>query len=311
MLDKRGAAYYGRNVDRACEVSAAWDTFKQTEMPAENWAKFDQFNEIKADGGTTCFDHYPSRESAEFKSFKDDLSPDKPVVFFPINVPWDNAIHNECYVADDLIDLIRKTLMYFNENPQFQLVIKAHPMEAHFDNYEHLPHSMLNIIRDLDLDLGSNIKVIGPHSEISSFDLYPLADLGIVHSSRSGVELAMYGVPTIVTANTHYRGKGFVIDVNNETDYFETISSCLAEKQSEDDRTQRRNLARKYWMLYGFHGFMDLELFRGGWKEPVEVLFDNLEAIMPGRNEKLDFLCDSVISDKPLFGPNRWPPTSL
>ena len=38
------------------------------------------------------------------------------------------------------------------------------------------------------------------------------SDLGLVYSSTTGLELALYGVPVIAAARIHYADKGFTID---------------------------------------------------------------------------------------------------
>ena len=47
-----------------------------------------------------------------------------------------------------------------------------------------------------------------------------MTDLGIVHTTTSGMEMPLVNVPVVVVSNTHYRGKGFTIDVENKEDYF-------------------------------------------------------------------------------------------
>jgi len=174
-----------------------------------------------------------------------------------------------------------------------------------------LPHTIKNILADYCEPLKDNIFFIDADSKISSFDLYPIVDLGIVHSSRSGCELAMYGKPVILVADNHFRGKGFVIDVSSEKEFYENIEKIFHSPESDNKIEERIELSRKYWLLYQFHGFIDFGLFRGGWGKPVELLFGGLADFLPGRNEKLDYICDAILSGKPIFGDHRWPPVSL
>lgn len=313
MIEKEGCVYIGKDVDRVCEVTAAWSSFQGVSVSPEIWQKFDEIMGRKADGKGTCFDIYPRKGSREVDALKTRMDPAKPVAFFPLNTPWDNAIHNYCYVTEDkeIINLIHKTVRYFNRHPEFQLVIKAHPYEKTFKLFKFLPHTARRILEDMGEPLGSNIFFIDSDSTISIFDLYPMVDVGIVHSTRSGCELVLEGKPVILTGDNHYRGKGFTVDVNNETEFFEAIRDLLSRRESPEAVERRREVGKKYWLLYYFHGYIDLGLFRGGWTKPSELLFTGVQDFLPSRNEKLDYVCDAIMSGKPVFGDNRWPPLSL
>jgi hypothetical protein len=311
MLDQKGCAYFGKDVQKVCEVDGAWPSFREVAVEPELWDKFDAYMENKADGRTTYFSLYPSRGNQEFEKLKDSLDPQKPLAFFPVNVPWDNAIHNFCYLARDIIEMIQKTVRYFNRHPEFQFIIKSHPMEQNFVRYGFLPHTVRKILEDMNEPLGPNIIFIDSDSSISSFDIYPIIDLGIVHSSRSGVEMALCGKPVILTADNHYRGKGFTIDISTEEEFYASIENILNYGESQQNVEDRTRLTRKYWLLYNFHGFVDLGLFEDGWVKPAQLEFTSLEDFLPGKNEKLDYICDSILNGEPIFGESRWPPVSL
>jgi len=313
MVEEPGCIHFGKNVDKVCEVSDAWPSFRKTAVEPKTWQAFDRYMIKKAAGKTTCFSIYPAVGAVEIEKLKSKLDPNKPLAFFPSNVPWDDAIHNYCFVSGDkeIIEMTYKMVRYFNRHPEFQLIIKAHPYEQVFKDFEFLPHTLKRILADMNEPLGSNIHFIDADSPISIFDIYPLVKLGIVHSSRSGCELAMNGVPVILAGDNHYRGKGFTIDVSNESEFYESIQRVLTNSETEETVNNRIKLSKKYWLLYNSHGFVNLGLFSQGWTKPVELLFDSIDDFLPGNNNKLDYICDSIIAGKPIFGESRWPPPSF
>jgi FkbM family methyltransferase len=313
MVEEPGSVHFGKNVDKVCEVSDAWPSFRDTPVEPEIWKSFDRYMDRKAAGKSTCFNIYPAVGAKELEELKSKLDISKPVAFFPSNVPWDSAIHNYCFVSGDkeIIQLIHKTVSYFNRHPEFQLIIKAHPYEQVFKDFQFLPHTLKRILENLNAPLGPNIFFIDADSPISIFDIYPLADLGIVHSSRSGCELAMHGVPVILAGDNHYRSKGFTLDVANESEFYESIQGVLSGCETRQTINERIKLSRKYWLLYNSHGFVNLGLFNQGWTKPVELLFDRLEEFLPGNNHRLDYICDAILTGKPIFGDSRWPPISF
>ena len=118
-------------------------------------------------------------------------------------------------------------------------------------------------------------------------------------------------MPTILTADNHYRDKGFTIDVTSRDEYFQAIEQILDGGESADEVDSRIAAARKYWLLYNSHGYMNLGLFEGGWTQPLQIKFTDISEFLPGANAKLDYICDCVISGEPVFGDNRWPPIRL
>ena len=311
MLEQKGCLYFGRDNYEACEVHGAWESFKDSDVGTLIWEKFDRSLGIRADGKATCFSFYPKRNPENVSQLRKLLDPNKPVAFFPANTPWDDAVRNHCHIAEDIFDMVHKVVSYFEERPKYQLIIKAHPYEQEFSSFDSLPHSLANIIKARWENIPPNVIFIDADSPISSFDVYELADVGMVHSTRSGCEMAMYGVPTILTAEAHYRNKGFTIDIKNDGEFFEVIEEILEHGESELVIQNRTEIARKYWLLYNSHGYINLGMFEGGWHQPFQIKFSDVDHFMPGANDKLDYICDCIISNRSVFGDNRWPPISI
>jgi len=54
-----------------------------------------------------------------------------------------------------------------------------------------------------------------------------VADLGLVYTTTVGLEMAMNGLPVIVSGQTHYRGRGFTMDPDNWVAYFKLLGAVL------------------------------------------------------------------------------------
>ena len=160
MLDKEGCVSIGKNVRNVCEVDGAWPSFREAAVESGVWQRFDVFMARKADGETTYFDLYPKLGAKECDELVARLDPEKPVAFFPVNVPWDNAIHNHCFVAGNIGEMVERIIRFFESHPEFQLIIKSHPMELAFDQYEDLPHTLRRILEDIGARLGENVFFI-------------------------------------------------------------------------------------------------------------------------------------------------------
>jgi len=64
--------------------------------------------------------------------------------------------------------------------------------------------------------LPTNVRVVQADDPTSSYVFMDEAMLGFVYSSTVGLELAARGVPVLVAADTHYRGRGFTFDPNTD-----------------------------------------------------------------------------------------------
>ena len=73
-----------------------------------------------------------------------------------------------------------------------------------------------------------------------------IADLGLVHTSTIGMEMPLEGIPCAVVSKTHFRGRGFTIDVNTREEYFNLIENWDSESY---DSQSCIDLAKRYAFL--------------------------------------------------------------
>jgi len=77
--------------------------------------------------------------------------------------------------------------------------------------------------------LPEHIHLITPKDKVNTYDLVEVADLGLVYTTTVGMEMAMYGVPVIVSGQTHYRGRGFTFEPDSWVSYFKMLGQMLAK----------------------------------------------------------------------------------
>ena len=69
------------------------------------------------------------------------------------------------------------------------------------------------------------MRIIEPQEKVNSWSIGRIATAGLVHTSTPGMELPLEGIPCIVVSKTHYRGKGFTVDVDSKDEYFRLIEN--------------------------------------------------------------------------------------
>ncbi|NTV37078.1 MAG: hypothetical protein HGA53_09000 [Anaerolineaceae bacterium] len=72
-----------------------------------------------------------------------------------------------------------------------------------------------------------HIHLIGPKEKVNTYDIIEVADVGLVYTTTVGMEMAMNGIPVLVSGQTHYRDRGFTIDPDSYVSYFKLLGQML------------------------------------------------------------------------------------
>lgn len=170
------------------------------------------------------------------------LDPGRQTFALYTNMLWDAASTKREVAFSNPIDWVLSTIEWFGRHPEKQLVIKIHPAEVVVGTKQ----PFASLIRGQYPELPDNVRLIEPHEKVNSWSIYPVADLGLVHTSTVGLEMALIGVPCAVVSRTHYRGCGFTIDVSSRDSYFELLENWTPDQV---DREEISTLARRYAYL--------------------------------------------------------------
>lgn len=152
---------------------------------------------------------------------------DRPIVFLATNVLGDSLTLGRQTFSHNMAEWIERTIQYFLERTDAQLVIRVHPGEQ----FTH-GTSMVDVVQALLPTLPEHIHLITPTDKTNSYDLVDIASIGLVYTTTMGLEMAMSGVPVIVAGQTHYRNRGFTYDPDSWVNYYKTINNFLDDPQS-------------------------------------------------------------------------------
>ncbi len=185
---------------------------------------------------------------------------DRPLALLATNVLGDSLTLGRNLFAASMAAWIARTVRWFATHPETQLVVRIHPGER----LTHGP-SMADVIAEALPELPPNIHVIGPLEKVNTYDLMALADLGLVYTTTTGLEMAMRGIPVIAAGQTHYRGRGFTSDPTSWDAYFSMLARILAAPTAYRLTQAQVDLAWRYayrfffeyprpfpWRLLGF-----------------------------------------------------------
>jgi hypothetical protein len=181
---------------------------------------------------------------------------------------------------------------HFAGRPDDELIIRVHPAETKLPGKQTREPLGQYLSERFAGGLPPNVRVIASEDPTSSYPLMAAADVGLVFTSTTGVELALAGTPVIVAAKTHYRDKGFTIDVSDPSEFAAAIDAALDDPSAVAPDVEA---ARRYAYLFFFRAPVESP----GVEEHVlglaRITVDDVAQLAPGANDDLDRICDGIL----------------
>ena len=203
-------------------------------VDAKIWKNFTrQWQELPTQGG----------ESVRNKLHLDD----RPVILLATNVLGDSLTLGRQVFSQSMSEWIERTVRYFSDRQDVQLVIRVHPGEMLTRG-----SSMVDVIESALGKIPTHIKLVKPDVKINTYDILDITDLGLVYSTTVGLEMAMRGIPVVVAGQTHYRNRGFTYDPVSWEMYFSILNDNLADLESAKLTQEQVELAWRYAYLFFF-----------------------------------------------------------
>lgn len=232
------------------------------------------------------------------------INPEIPVVTLFTNVIWDAQIYYNKNAFKDIFDWLYTTIDYFEKRSDVQLVIRVHPAESKGGFTTKQPiEPEINARFPV---LPSNVHVIPSQSDISSYTLVDMSKAALIYGTKMGLEIAIRGVPVIVSGETFCRGKGFTYDVDSREQYIDYLNNILNLQKNDRQKIER---ARKFAYYYFFMRMIDMPLLNlqlaNALKEGYFYNFSKLEELLPGRDVSLDVICDGILNQSPFYLKNK------
>jgi len=169
-----------------------------------------------------------------------------PIVLICPNVPFDGIFVGKNSVFSSMKEWLIRTIEFFLDKPDIRVLIRSHPHEIKHKVFE----TTEMIIAGHFEELPPHFTVIFPEDRISTYDLMEFADLGVVYSSTTAIEMSVKGVPTVNASQFHYSNKGFTYDPISVQDYFGMIEKILANPQSYILSSREKELALSYMNVF-------------------------------------------------------------
>ncbi|MEY2426647.1 MAG: hypothetical protein QOI61_2219 [Actinomycetota bacterium] len=266
------------------DLSAQWATENRPLLSAES-NELDAYLATRRRGG--AFDQYWSFTKGESVHQGDG----RLVVLFT-NLTWDTAVIGRDLAFPDIRGWIDAVIAAFADRPEHQLVIRVHPSEVALPG-KRTRDSLEQYVVDHHPELPANVRVVGATETTSSYDLIDAADLVLVYTSTTGLEVALSGKPVIVSGAVHYRGKGFTVDVSSPAEFLAQLDEGLAKPEALHGDVET---ARRYAHYFFFRGPVAAPLVTEPLPGLARLSTDEAADLAPGASAAVDRICDLILA---------------
>jgi len=268
------------------DTDEMWKKLRDTDFPEENYAKLDALYASRTDGKLwqSFSRQWQGTPSEGQLSVREKLGLNEhPVVLLAANVIGDSLTLERQVFSETMTEWLQKTTKYFVEQKGVQFILRIHPGEK----YTNGP-SVGDIVDGIFPDLPEHVHLIRANDPINTYDLISIASLGLTYTTTVGMEMAMHGLPVVVSGNTHYRDRVFTLDPASWKEYFKILDSFCAAPESFVYTEENVRLAKRY----AYHFFFDypfpypwhlLNVIKDLPKIPLEVVFSETGQQIYGR----------------------------
>jgi hypothetical protein len=212
---------------------------------------------------------------------------------------WDAQLHFRANAFSSMLQWVHETIGYFRDRPGLQLVIRVHPAERRGTLPSRQP--LVDEIRKRWPSLPSNVHVIPPESQVSTYAVLQRCNAALIYGTKMGVELTSVGIPVIVGGEAWIRNKGVTMDASTVAEYRSLLDSLPLSSRLDDKTTQR---AKKYAYHFFFRRMIPIGLMApaDGWP-PYRPDVDSLPQLAGGADRGLDVICRGILEGSPFIFP--------
>jgi hypothetical protein len=297
---------------KQCFIFSHGDTYHHTLMsePTESWERMPWSQRLEKGllqylesrwYGTQDWIWFHDRPTADLERIGREIGADfsKPCVGLLTNVMWDAQLHYPANAFPNMLEWVVSTIQWFAHRPDLQLIIRVHPAELRGSLVSRQP--IAAEIRNRFPTLPSNVFIIGPESQVSTYAVMSRCNAVLIYGTKTGVELASIGIPVIVAGEAWIRNKGLTMDAANAADYFALLEQLPLAAPMSEPQVER---ARRYAFHFFFRRMIPLEFMRPSKKDvPYRVALRSFRDLMPGASRGLDVICEGILSNRPFTYP--------
>jgi hypothetical protein len=275
------------------DVGPYWESARSIPLTADEDAELDAYLSDRRVGRRTG-DRYWVRARFETPA---KLQTGRRAVLFT-NLTWDSAVLGQEGGFSSIHEWLVTAIDAFADRPNDELIVRIHPAEVKLAGKQ-TREPIGDFVHARYPTVPSNVRLVEASDPTSSYPLMEASDVGLVLTSTTGLELGLLGTPVIVAGNTHYRDKGFSIDVSSPAELVAALAKALDDPASVAPDVA---LARRYAHLFFFKAPVNAPGVAEHIPGLARITMSDLTELEPGANPSVDRICDGILEGRD-FGP--------
>ena len=173
------------------------------------------------------------------------LDASRPVAVMFCDRPIPTGDAADGVVFTDGKEWVLRTVEWFEQHPQWQLVIRLYAQDG--------PSGIRSALRARWEDLPRNIRLIEASDAKLDYVLLDAAQLGLYRNNSIGLEMAMMGIIAVTAGRPFFVDKGFTQEARDAEDYFRLVRRALESPDAAAMTDREVELAWCFADLY-VHG---------------------------------------------------------
>jgi len=268
------------------DSEASWREIGERPLTPEQQRAIEAYLDARWAGRGTYENYYERPRDQALRAALDVTGYDRVMTLFT-NIPWDTGCLDRNIAFSSMREWVMEAIATAERHPRTALIVRVHPEELRWGSAE----SIEDAIAETFDALPPNIRVVAPGDSINSYALMDASDVVLTYTSTVGLEAAVRGIPVAVFGAAHYRGKGFTSDVEDAAEFDALFAGATKVPRPRPDRAWRYAFMFFFRMCIPFPAVSE----ESPQVDALSHIAHALEAVMPGADPYLDFVCDRIV----------------
>ena len=226
------------------------------------------------------------------------IPPNQKILVFFSSSEDELSFSKEWQTGISHLDFLERLIDIFKERDEY-LVIRHHPHIGGIGNNTPEGNFLAKAYKQAET-LPSNVRIIMPTEEITSYALLWTTDISLSFFSTVSIEAAARGVTSLVAQQSPYaKGLRFCLTDLDKPSLARLIDKLFQETSLADIEDLR--VLYRFTYSYYFRFAKRFNSFGVANRHQLDIRIQSLDDLKPGKDPELDRLCDHLLDNAPLY----------
>ena len=234
----------------------------------------------------------------DLSRFGIEIDTSKRNIFLFSNVFWDVGLSATNTIFSNIPEWVYSSILSVSKLKDSHLYIRCHPAEK-LTNMNG-QKGIYELVQEKFPEIPSNITIITSENQVSSYQLFPYVDLGLVYNGTIGIELLLDKIPIMVAGMAPYSFLSSIYKPNSIEDYDSVLKNININTSISINEVEM--FAYFYLIKTSIPWNLTKKSLAADILDPLE--FSSGEELSFGGDKYIDHLCNCLVDDN--ISPENW-----